>query len=191
MRTDAKLAFVPINGNLSLVAAAGVDVASTNTIDFLGLGVGVVAPDTNSGNPIIGNTSVFGQADAQGVGGERPELNVTIGTALVADTGTPTLNVQLQAAADDGTGNPSTWQTIGESGEISVAQGTANTVIARLPWLPPFPVNLRPRFLRLNFAIPAGTNFSAGTIASALVTTVRDDYFVSQAARNYSMSGIA
>lgn len=191
MRSDALLAFVPIGGNLSLVAAAGVDVPSTNVIDLLGLGVGVVAPNTTSGNPIIGNTTVFGQADAQGVGGIRPELNVTIGTALVADTGTPTLNVQLQAAADDGTGNPSTYQTIGESGTITVAQGTANTLVARLPWLPPFPENLRPRFLRLNFEIPAGTNFSAGTIASALVTTVRDDWFQRQAAKNYTVAGIA
>lgn len=191
MITDALLSFVPIGGNLSLVAAAGVDVPSTNTIDLLGLGVGVVAPSTSSGNPIIGNVSTFGSPDAMGVGGMRPELNVTIGTALVADTGAPTLNVQLQAAADDGTGNPSTWQTIGESGEISVAQGTANTVVARLPWLPPFPENLRPRFLRLNFAIPAATNFSAGTIASALVTVVRDDWFNRQAARNYDMSGVA
>jgi len=191
MRNDALLAFVAIGGNLSLVAAAGVDVASTNVIDFLGLGVGVVAPNTTTGNPIIGNTTNFGQADGMGVGSIRPELNVTIGTALVADTGTPTLNVQLQAAEDDGTGNPDTWQTIGESGEISVAQGTANTVVARLPYLPPFPENLRPRFLRLNFAIPAGTNFSAGTIASAIVTSVRDDWFGRQAAKNYDLSGVA
>lgn len=191
MRSDALLSFVAIGGNLSLVAAAGVDVRATNVIDLLGLGVGVVAPNTLTGNPIIGNTSVFGQADAMGVGGIRPELNVTIGTALVADTGTPTLNVQLQAAADDGTGNPDTYQTIGESGTISVAQGTANRVIARLPWLPPFPENLRPRFLSLNFEIPADTNFSAGTIASALVTTVRDDWFNRQASKNYSVSGVA
>lgn len=187
MRSDALLAFVPIGGNLSLVAAAGVDIPSTNVIDFLGLGVGVVAPSTTTGNPIIGNVSTYGQPDAMGVG-MRPELNITLGTALTADTGTPTLNVQLQAAEDDGTGNPDTWQTIGESGEISVAQGTANTVIARLPYLPPFPENLRPRFLRLNFAVPAGTNFATGTIASALVVPARDDWFNRQAAKNYTVA---
>lgn len=190
MITDALLSFVPIGGNLSLVAAAGVDVPSTNTIDLLGLGVGVVAPSTSSGNPIIGNVDTFGSPDAMGVGGMRPELNVTIGTAL-ATSNSATLNVQLQAAADDGTGNPDTWQTIGESGEITAAQGTANTVVARLPWLPPFPENLRPRFLRLNFAIPAATEFTAGTIASALVTVVRDDWFNRQAAKNYTVSGVA
>jgi hypothetical protein len=155
----------------------------------LGLGVGVVAPSTTSGNPIIGNTSVFGQADAQGVATNAPELAIAIGTACVADTGTPTLNVQLQAAADDGTGNPDTWVTLGESGAIAVANLTANTLIARLPYLPPFPDSLRPRFLSLNFEIPAGTNFSAGTIAYALVTTLRDQANQLQAAKNYTVNG--
>lgn len=187
MRSDALLSFVPIGTALSLVAGAGVDVRAPGIIDLLGLGVGVVAPNSN-GNPIIGNVTTFGSPDAGGVGGIRPELNITVGTAAVAGTGTPTLNVQLQAAADDGTGNPGTYQTIGESGALTVAQLTANTVIARLPWLPPFPENLRPRFLSLNFEIPAATAFSALTIASALVTTVRDDWFQRQAAKNYAVS---
>lgn len=188
MRTDALLAFIPIGSPLSLVAAAGADVRATRIIDLLGLGVGVVAPNTTTGAPIIGNTTVFGQADAMGVGGIRPELNVTVGTAFVNDTGTPTLNVQLQAAADDGTGNPGTYYTLGESGTIATASLTAGAVIARLPWLPPFPENLRPRFISLNFEIPSGTNYSAGTIASALVTTVRDDWFQRQAAKNYTVA---
>ncbi len=189
MLTDALLSFQSLGSPLSLVAGAGVDVRAPNIIDLLGLGVGVVAP--SNGNPIIGNTTTFGQADAMGVGGLRPDLVVTIGTALVADTGTPTLTVQLQAAADDGTGNPGTWQTLGESGEITAAQGTAGAIIARLPWLPPFPVNLRPRFLSLNFAIPAATSFTDGTIASALVAALRDDPFQTQAARNYTVAGVA
>lgn len=182
MRTDATLSFVPLGGNLSLVAAVGVDIPSTNVIDLLGEGVGTTV--TN----ITGTATLAGQADGMGVGSIRPEINVTVGTALVADTGTPLLNVQLQAAADDGAGSPDTWQTIGESGDLTVAQCAANTVIARLPFLPPFPQNLRPRFLRLNFAIPTGTNFSAGTIASALVVPSRDDQFNRQAARNYTVA---
>ena len=179
MRNDALLAFVPDGAPLSLVAAAGVDVPSTNVIDLLGLGVGVLPT-----GQIIGTPTTFGSPDAAGVG-TRPEIHVVVGTGLVADTGTPLLNVQLQAAPDDGTGNPGTYQTIGESGDLTVAQCPADTVIARLPFLPPFPENLRPRFLRLNFAIPAGTNFSAGTIASALVTPLRDDPFNRQSPKNY------
>lgn len=187
MFTDALNSFQPLGSPLSLVGGVGVDFRATNIIDLLGLGVGVPAPQTNGG-PIIGNVATFGSPDGMGVGGTRPELYVTIGTALAADTGAPTLTVQFQAAEDDGTGNPDTWQTIAQTGEISVAQGTAETVIARLPWLPPFPENLRPRFLSLNFAVPAGTNFSAGTIASALVTITRDDPFNRQSAKNYTVA---
>jgi hypothetical protein len=176
MILDSQLSFVPIGGNLAI---AGVAVPSTNVIDLLGLGVGV-AP-TN----IWGTPTVFGAPDAMGVGGPRPELNVTVGVAL---TGGTNLNVALQGAIDSGTPTyqPGTWNTFAESGTIAAANLTANTVIFRVPWLPPFPANLRPRFLRLLFT-PSGT-FTGGYIASALVTTVRDDQFNKYAAHNYSVA---
>ena len=182
MRSDALLAFVPIGSPLSIVLNSGQNVSS-QIIDLLGEGVGL-AP-TN----IIGSqTAIFGSADAMGVGGMRPELNVTVGTAGVGATST--LNVALQAAADQGAaGNyqPSTWNTLVETGVIAVANLTANTVIARFPWLPPFPANLRPRYLKLLFSI-ATANMTAGTIASAIVTLVRDDQFNKYSAKNYSVS---
>ena len=181
MRSDALLAFVPIGTPLSIVLNSGQNVAS-QVIDLLGEGAGL-AP-TN----IIGSeTAIFGQADAMGVGGMRPELNVTVGTAGAGATST--LNVALQAAADLGTPTyqPSTWNTLAETGAIAVANLTANTVIARFPWLPPFPANLRPRYLRLLFSI-ATANMTAGTIASAIVTLVRDDQFNKYAAKNYTVA---
>lgn len=194
MITDALLSFVPINGNLSLVGPAGTSIVS-NVIDLLGLGVGV--NPANAGQ-IWGNTTNFGQADSMGVGNQRPELNITLGTALAGAAGL-TLNVKLQAAADPGAASNWTpangsFLNIGGQDGITLAQGTANTVIARLPWLPPFPANLRPRFLRLAFspvsaggADPSGA-FTAGTIASALVVMSRDDQFNKYAAKNYSVS---
>ena len=191
MISDALLAFVPIGAPLSLVGGAGISIRS-QVIDLLGLGVGVAPTER-----IIGTPTTFGQADAMGVGGLRPELNVTIGTSLVAVNGA-LLNVALQAAADQGAAGgyqPSTWNTLGESGAISAANAVANTVVARLPWLPPFPANLRPRYLSLLFSpLPAvatpGTaaNFSAGTIASALVVPCRDDEFQKYAAKNYTVA---
>ncbi len=167
MLFDAQLSFVPIGGNLSLVAGAGVDIP-TNPIDLLGQGVGTVPQN------IIGTASLFG-TDI-GIGGRaRPELNITIGTGLVTSNSC-TLTVQLQAAPDTaGTHQPGTWQTIVESGAITAAQGLANTVIARFPFPPEFPNNEKPRYMRLNFHVLAAANFTAGTIASALVTIVRDD----------------
>jgi hypothetical protein len=178
MRLDAQLAFVPLGAPLSIVAGAGVAVPSTNTIDILGAGVGVAPPS------IFGTATLFG-AD-WGIGTFRPEIEMTVGTAFTT-ANSATLNVQLQAAPDAGTPTyqPGTWQTIGETGTITAAQLTANAQIARLPFLPIFPITTRPRFYRLNFVPAAGTNFTAGTIAFALVTVIRDDLSQKFQPKNY------
>ncbi len=178
---DALASFV--SSSLSLVAAAGVSVPSS-VIDLMGDGAGTTV--TN----IWGNSTLPFSPDARGVGSPRPEIDIIIGTALTAGTSTPTLNVQLQGAEDDGTGNPGTYQTYRETGAITVAQGTAGQRI-RLDFAPPFPLNDRPRFLRLNFSIPSGTAFGAGTIASANVVTSRDDWYVGQQPRNYSLGSLS
>ncbi len=190
MRLDSSLAFVPLNANQSIVAGLGISVPSLNTIDMLGLGVGV-SPGLQSGgqqNVIIGSEATNFGTD-QGIGGFRPELEVVVGTAF-ATSDSCTLNVQFQAAADAGspTWLPSTWDTIAETGPIAVANLTANTVIARFPYLPAFPAGLRPRFLRLNFAVPAAEQFTAGTILCAIVTLVRDDQANKFASRNYTVA---
>ena len=69
---------------------------------------------------------------------------------------------------------------------LTTAQLIANTVIGRLPWLPAWPQNVLPRYLRLLFT-PVGT-FTTGVIASAIVTTVRDDQANKYAAANYKVA---
>ena len=183
MITDAQLALIPIGSPLSLVAGAGVSVA-TNPLDLLGVGVGLPPPS------IIGAVSTWGTDF--GVGGRRrPELEIAIGTAF-ATANSATLNLALQAAPDPGAaGNytPATWTTIYESGAIAVANLTAGQTLLRGPILPVFPKTLRPRFLRLLGQIPAATNFTAGTLAFALWTWVRDDLASTfNAARNYTIA---
>lgn len=177
MLIDNQLSFT--NGALSLVGADGVAIPAPNVIDLLGFGVGVTP------NSIFGNTTVYGSADAKGVGHMRPELNVTLGT-LPTTSNAATLNVALQGAIDNGSAQPGTWNTFVESGAITVANMAANLVIFRCPWVPPFPANLRPRFLRLLFSPATSTHFTAGTV-NALVTLVRDDQFNKYAAKNYAV----
>lgn len=187
---DALVTFVGIGGNLSLVGGAGIPIAS-GIVDLLGNGVGQ-APTS-----IIGNVTVFGTDE--GVGGKRPELNITIGAALTGAVGT-TLKAALQAAIDTGVGGnyqPGTWTDIVSQDNIALANitggATAGSVIFRSPFLPTMPANLRPRYLRLLFspqlagATPAGL-FTAGTISSALVTMVRDDQANKFAAANYTVA---
>lgn len=190
MITDALASFLPLGSNQSMVGAAGVNIQIGTIIDLLGEGVGLAPTSVFGTLGSLGSAGVFGAPDAMGVGGERPELDVSVGTTFTTATAA-TLEVALQAAADQGSAGgyqPSTWNTIGTSGAIAVANLTANTVIARLPWLPPFPAGLRPRFLRLLGIIPAATDFTAGTIAAALVTFVRDDQFNKYAANNFTVS---
>jgi hypothetical protein len=176
MILDSQLSFVPLGSPLTITGSA---VASPNVIDLLGQGVGTAPVN------IFGTPTVFGAPDAMGVGGPRPELNITTGTVFASGVN---LNVALQAAADLGTPTyqPSTWNTLAESGTILTANLTANTVIFRIPWLPPFPAGLRPRYLRLLFT-PSGT-FTTGTIASAVVVPVRDDQFNKYAASNFKVA---
>jgi hypothetical protein len=177
MLTDKLVSFVDVGNALSLVLGGTGSVASTNTIDLLGSG-----PGTAPAN-IIGNATVFGQDP--GIGSNRPELNVTIGTAAVSGGG-GTLTVALQAAADTaGTYLPGTWVTLAATGLLTAASLTAGMVIARFPFLPAVPPGLNPRYLRLYFTI-ATAAFTAGTIGSALVTTFRDDQTNKYAAANYT-----
>lgn len=188
---DALVSFVPIGSPLSLVGGAGVAIPCQLTVDLLGSGVGTAPAN------IIGTRSVFGTD--QGVGGRRPELNITVGTALTGAVGT-TLKVALQAAQDTGSGGnylPGTWIDIDSEDNIGLANVTngagAGAVIFRTPFIPTFPPGLMPRYLRLLFspqlagATPAGL-FTAGTINSALVTMIRDDQANKFAAKNFSVA---
>jgi hypothetical protein len=185
MLLDAQLNFVAIGSPLSLVAGAGVAIPSPGIIDLLGLGVGVAPTER-----IIGTPSVFGE-DA-GIGGVKPQVQVNIGTALVA-VASSTLNVAFQGAVDQGAaGNylPGAWQTFVETGPMTAAQLAANAICARFDFPPAFPVSTRPRYLRLLFSPSAGGSFSAGTVSSAIVTMVRDDWAAAQAGRNFSVGAV-
>ena len=94
----------------------------------------------------------------------------------------------FQGAPDTGSSGsyqPGTWTTLVETGPIAAASLTANALIARFDFPPAFPANLSPRYLRLYFQIVTATNFTAGTIGSAIVTMVRDDYAAKYATKNF------
>jgi hypothetical protein len=102
-----------------------------------------------------------------------------------------TLNVQFQGAPYTGAGGnyqPGAWQTLMETGPLTAAQLPINTPFARFDFPPAFPANLNPRYLRLLFQTPAGANFSAGGVAFAIVTFIRDDQANKFAAKNFSVA---
>ena len=64
---------------------------------------------------------------------------------------------------------------------------SGNAVIARFDFPPAFPPGTLPRYLRLAFQTAASTAFTAGTIASAIVTMVRDDLAQRYSQSNYQV----
>ena len=149
MLIDALLSFVPIGAPLSLVQAQNVATPSPNVIDLLGVGVGQ-APTNIIGLTATGGVPLFGMDP--GVGAIRPEMNVSVGTAFVGAT--TTLAIALQGAPDTGAAGgylPGAWITIVDQPGLTAANLTANSVPFRFPWLPDFPANLKPRYLRLLF----------------------------------------
>jgi len=177
MLIDSLVSFRDPATPLSVVAAAGVDVAS-DVVDLLGLGSGVVADN------IIGNATVFGSDP--GIDWPRIQAEILVTTAFTTGTAA-TANFAYQAAADDGAGSPDTWVTVIESGEIAVANMDA---IGDIPWqfdlTPVHPLTFRPRFLRVLVQIPAGTLFTAGAIVIP-TTTGLDQLRNLQQAANYSV----
>lgn len=187
MRTDALVMPIPLSGPLSLVAGAGINIPS-NVIDLLGLGVG---QSPAGAGQIIGTTYNQQYGVDFGIGGDRVLFDIVLGTGLVT-ANAATLNLAMQGAPDTGlTGGwlPGTWQTLIETGPLTAAQCAAGVRIARWDWPPSFPENQPPpRFIRLLAQVPAATNFTAGTIAFAVVTSARDDMSQRYASRNYSVS---
>jgi hypothetical protein len=176
MLTDALLNFVVPGTPLSIVGALNASFQS-QVIDELGTGVGT-APQA-----IIGTRTLFG-ADL-GIDFYKPQVVITVGTIFATASGA-TLNVQFQGAVDTGVGGgylPGAWITFMETGAIAVANLTAAAGI-KFDWPPAFPVGTLPRYIRLNFLTATGT-FTTGTIASALVTLVSDQYNVKFAAKNF------
>lgn len=183
MMTDATLFFVPPGAPLSLVGAAGQSIPSPNLVDILSLGAGI-APAS-----IIGTSYPTFGSDS-GIGGDKPQIEVVLGTQPVTSNSC-TLNVALQGAADSGLAGgyqPGTWQTLVETGPMTAAQLTSGAVVARFDYPPAFPNNLRPRFYRLLFQVPATGSFTAGTISFATIALVRDDTANLLAQNNYTVA---
>jgi hypothetical protein len=162
---DSQLSFIPIGGTLAVTNVA----VNSVVLDLYGQGVGT-APQN-----VIGNAPLFGTDF--GIAKWRPELFVSIATTFQTATAA-TLTVGLQFAADQGAGGsyqPSSWYTAIEEPGLTAAQLVANAIVARFPWAPSVPANLRPRYARLLFTPASGTSFTAGAIGPALVTLSRDD----------------
>ena len=175
---DSTHLFVPTSGQSLIVGAS---TPSTNIVDLAGVGSGV-AP-----NAIFGNASVFGADMGVGDGPMNMKAWMVVGTAFVT-ANSATLNAALQGAIDNGSNAPGAWQTYGETGALTAAQLVANTPFD-LSLARAFPQGTLPRFLRLLWQLPAGTSFTAGTIAWASLISTRDSYIARYYPSGFTVAG--
>jgi len=164
---------IDVSSILSSAQAVTVTAPSTFTYDTAGLGVGVAV--TNR----FGTPSVFGQ-DLGGGGPltSAPQLGVWVSTTFTAG-GSATLTVQLQAAIDNGSGSPGTWDTIVQTDAIAVAlllSGTPGRPLVSYTVPTRYQGQGFPRFYRLNYVVATGP-MTAGNITAALLTGIDDVSF--------------
>jgi hypothetical protein len=106
-----------------------------------------------------------------GFNGQGQMLHAVVINAF--DNGaTPTLQIQIQAAPDNGSGAPGTYSTLLETDAISGSSLIAGARLLRTPW-PDIQLNFPagdihpPRFLRLNYIVGSGP-FTVGTLLAYL-----------------------
>lgn len=156
--------YIDNNCVLSSAQAITSTAASTNVYDITGQGVGVVV------HPNPGATGTVGEDIGIGDGVSPPQIVAIVGTAFTA-SGAATLQVQVEAAVDDGTGNPGTWQILEQTDTYAKTLLTAGQKIVRYTIPHRYPGALPPRFYRLNYVVATGP-MTAGTVSAYIVTGI-------------------
>lgn len=137
--------------------------ASTSVYDITGAGSGTVPA------LIWGTTAAIGADMGLGDSANRPTIMFNIPTAFVSGGGA-TMQIQIQAAPDNGSGTAGTYYTLWQTTTLSVAQLAAapNFNVPLPPLNAAYPAGLMPRFYRINYVVATST-FSAGNISAALL----------------------
>lgn len=159
MILDKLLAFDPTANPKDLTGVAGT-YASTNVLDWGNLGL----PSTSS--TILG----VGQVRDMGIG-DDPALKLMV-QVNIAFAGGTSVQVAVQGAIDDGTGNPSTFNTWYSSPAFATAGLNVGSRLLQMDFPRPPDGIAIPRFVRLAY-VTLGT-FTAGKLVSYLVLD-RDD----------------
>ena len=145
---------------LSDAQAITVTAASTNLYDITGAGSG------NVPNMVFGTTGLAGADMGLGDSAARPTCYFSVGTAFTAG-GAATLQIQIQAAVDNGAGSPGAYTTIVETAALAVASLVAGANL-QIP-LPPVTIGeALPRFYRFNYIVATGPMLT-GTLTGAIL----------------------
>lgn len=107
--------------------------------------------------------------------GDNPALKLAIYVteSLLGNAGT--LQIQVQAAPDNGSGSPGAYVTLAESRAYAIADLTKGAKLfpIDLPHRDPSQLASFPRFYRLNYVVGAGP-FTSGSVDAKLVLDRQD-----------------
>lgn len=157
------------DSQLQLASVLAVSATTAGTVyDVTGAGSGTVPSMITGVNGSTGAAVPIGFDIGAGDGMAIPEVTYEIPTAFVS-AGGATLQIQLQAAPDNGSGSAGTYQTLVQTSTYTAGQLAANTIgqFQVPPVQPNWIGEALPRFYRLNFVVGTST-FSAGTITAYL-----------------------
>ena len=177
MFLDALIAFSTAQALTSTTAP------STSIYDVTGAGSGnahnMITGVTSSGNALVGFDIGAGDGIAE------PTVFVNVSTAFVT-AGGATLQIQVQAAPDNGSNSPGTYVTLAETAALTAAELTAAASFQiKVPPVPDTVFGLAmPRFYRLNYVIGTST-FSAGAVNANLVINPSQATKIQSFASNY------
>jgi hypothetical protein len=166
MMNDASL-------QLSVAQAITATAASTYIYDITGAGAGNAPPLR------WGNSAVFG-ADISGADQSGLDLYFSVATSFLGAGAT--LQVQLQAAPDNGSNQPGTWITVDSTGPLTPAQLVAG-YLQKLK-LQPLPPGALARFYRLYYPVTNGP-FTAGIVNAGIGLNVPTSRLAAAYPANY------
>ena len=163
--------FLQYDSAINLAQVAGT-YNSTNVIDFGGPAIPVLASGQGARDMGIG---------------DDPALKLLVQvTVAFTSGGAGTLQVNLQGAADNGSGSPLTWTTWYSSPAYALATLVQGARLMDMDFpRPPDGVPI-PRFSRLTYVIGAAT-MTAGTVEALIVLDRMDQYYTGT--NNAVMSG--
>ena len=164
-------AFLQYDSAINLAQVAGT-YNSTNVIDFGGPSIPVLASGQGARDMGIG---------------DDPALKLLVQvTVAFTSGGAGTLQVNLQGAADNGSGAPLTWTTWYSSPAYALATLVQGARLMDMDFpRPPDGVPI-PRFSRLTYVIGTAT-MTAGTVEALIVLDRMDQYYTGT--NNAVMSG--
>jgi len=134
----------------------------------------------SSGFPTMGGDAVYGADLGIGDGEAFPKVFCDI-TSMAGVSGSASINIQFQGSTDS-----TNWTTYVETGAIASTSITTPAKVAAFDWpLRRLTTDALPRYVRLNYVLTGGGQFTGSALISAWIALQRSDWSAGKYPSNY------